>query len=507
MLTKVGQSVHDHDHDHELDAFALPLDPVNVGSYSLAMAANGMKGGGRGKPVPLVSRRPGDVPPPHNPEAEAGVLGAILQDSAAMAAAVESVRSEDFYLPSHQKIMAAMTTLFEKGVAIDLVTVADALRDKAELETVGGMVYLTSLESQARASASVEYYSNIIKDKAAVRRMITTASAIVSEGYAQDYEPADFLDRSEQSVFAVGDERLRGKEKRLDKVLEDAVLRIENLYERGDGITGIPTDYKGLDRLLLGFQRSDFIVIAARPSMGKTSFALNLAVNATCRGSNRFSVLFCSLEMSEPQVANRILCIYKRVDSNRLRSGFLAAQELEQFRAARNELADRLLFIDDSSKLNVLELRAKARRMKVRGELDMIMVDYLQLMEPVDKRISREQQISEISRSLKALAKELDVPVVALAQLSRAPETRPGKDKRPFLSDLRESGAIEQDADVVVFLYRPEYYEKEQTKPEDRGVMEVIISKQRNGPIGTVKLGFIPDTMLVTNLKESVSAD
>jgi len=445
--------------------------------------------------------RPGDATPPHNPEAEAGVLGAVLLDTAAMSTVVENVKSDDFYDPSHQKIMAAMIALFEKDVNVDVVTVADTLRDRGELDSVGGVVRLAGLESQAKASASVEYYSKIIRDKAAVRRMIGTASTIVSEGYSTEYEPAEYLDRAEQAVFDVGDARIRTKEKRLDRVLADAVDRIETLYERGESVTGIPTDYQALDRLLLGFQPSDFVVIASRPSMGKTSLAINMAVNATCRGSNRHSVLFCSIEMSEQQVANRVLCVYKRVDSNRLRRGFLAASELEQFRAARDELADRNLFIDDSPKLNILELRAKARRLKARGELDMVMVDYLQLMDPVDKKISREQQISEISRSLKALAKELDIPVVALSQLSRAPETRPGKDKRPILSDLRESGAIEQDADVVMFLYRPEYYEKDETKPEDRGVMEVIVAKQRNGPVGIVKLGFVLDTMQVLTLK------
>lgn len=478
----------------------VPLDPPYRPSYSLSMASNGFKASGGGKPLPLVSRRPGDVPPPHNPEAEAGVLGAILLDSSAMADAVENVRVDDFYDPAHQKIMSAMLELFEKDAAIDVITVSDVLRNRGELESVGGVVFITSLESQAKASASVEYYATIIRDKAAIRRMINTASAIVSEGYSSEYEPGDFLDRAEQAVFAVGDERLRSKEKRLDKVLADAVRRIEMQVARSESVTGIATGYSGLDRLLLGFQPSDLVVIAARPSMGKTSFALNLAVNASCLGTNRKAILFCSLEMSEPQVANRILCIYKRIDSGRIRRGFLGSEELDQLRAARDDLADRLLFIDDTAKLNVLELRAKARRMKARGELDMIMVDYLQLMDPVDKRVSREQQISEISRSLKALAKELDIPVIALSQLSRAPEARPKKERRPLLSDLRESGAIEQDADLVMFLYRAEYYEKEQTKPEDQGVMEVIVAKQRNGPTGTVRLLFIPDTMVVSNI-------
>ena len=444
--------------------------------------------------------RPAEVPPPHHIEAEQALLGTILQAPQALPIAIEWVHPEDFYQPAHQRIMAAMQHLFEKGAAADVVTVADALLSQGELDAAGGHAYLSRLEAEARPTASIEYYAKIVRDKALVRRMIETAGSIVSEGYSSEYEPEEYLDRAEHKVFSVRDERARGRVRRLDEVLREAVMRIEAAHDRGERITGISTGYPPLDHLLLGFQDSDLIIIAARPSMGKTSFALNLAVNASCY-SNPKHVLFCSLEMSEQQVADRILCIYGGMESQRVRAGFLAPSELAHIREVREQLKGAPLYVDDTPKLSVLELRAKARRLKARGELDLVMVDYLQLMEPADKRVSREQQVSEISRSLKALAKELHVPVIALSQLSRAPETRPGKDKRPHLADLRESGAIEQDADVVMFLYRPEYYEKEQTREEDKGVLEVLIEKQRNGPTGKVRLGFLMETMLVTLLK------
>ncbi len=443
--------------------------------------------------------KPGEVPPPHHVEAEMSLLGTILQEPASLSVAVEHVAPEDFYVPAHQKVMEAMLRLFEKGVASDVVTVADALMGRGELEAVGGVAYLARLEAEAKATASVEYYAKIVRDKALMRRMIDAAATIVAEGYSGEYESEEYLDRAEQKVFSVGDERMRGRVRRLDEVLRTAVTRIQSLYDRGEHVTGIPTRYEALDRLLLGFQDSDLIIVAARPSMGKTSFALNLAVNASCY-SNPRHVLFCSLEMAEQQIADRILCIYRGLDSNRLRRGFLAQSELSAVRETRELLRNAPLYIDDSPRLSVLELRAKARRLRARGELDMVIVDYLQLMEPTDKKVSREQQVSEISRSLKSLAKELNIPVVALSQLNRAPETRPGKDKRPQLSDLRESGALEQDADVVIFLYRPEYYLREQTEEKDRGILEVIVAKQRNGPTGTARLAFLPETMQVANV-------
>lgn len=444
--------------------------------------------------------RPGEIPPPHHVEAEMSLLGTILQDPGSVSVAVEHVSPDDFYVPAHQKVMEAMIRLFEKGVVTDVVTVADALMDRGELEAVGGAAYLSRLEAEAKATASVEYYAKIVRDKALVRRMIDAASTIVSEGYSSEYEPDEYLDRAEHKVFSVGDQRVRGHVRRLDEVLRTAVTRIQSLYDRGEHVTGIPTRYHALDRLLLGFQDSDLILIAARPSIGKTAFALNLAINATCY-SNPRHVLFCSLEMTEQQIADRIFCIYRGLDSDRVRRGYMLRAELDAVRETRDLLRNAPLYIDDSPRLSVLELRAKARRLRARGELDMLMIDYLQLMEPADKKVNREQQVAEISRSLKALAKEMNIPVVALSQLSRAPETRAGRDKRPQLSDLRESGALEQDADVVMFLYRPEKTEGDQVKEEDRGILEVIVAKQRNGPTGKARLGFLSETMQVANLQ------
>jgi len=451
-----------------------------------------------GSDVPRLQSRPGDVPPPHSPEAESGLLGAILVDQSALSTALEYTRSDDFFHPANAKVMAAMVHLFEKGIGIDTITVSDRLRDAGELDAVGGPVYLGKLVSEAASPVSAEYYARIIGDKAAVRSMIATASAIVSEGYASELEPREFLDRSEQRLMAAGEERRQGVMRPLNEALDRAVELIEGRRERGDHVVGVPSGYHDLDSALLGFQPSDLVILAARPSMGKTSVALNIALNAARDAGKK--VMFCSLEMSEDQLASRLLAIHKNINSNRLRNGYLSASEMAALKEARDRLRGVELFIDDSPRMNVLEIRARARRLRYQNRLDMLMVDYLQLIDPTDRKVSREQQISEISRSLKSLAKELQIPVIALSQLSRAPETRPGKDKRPMLSDLRESGAIEQDADVVMFLYRPEYYEHDQTKEEDRGILEVIIAKQRNGPTGTARLRFIGESMVVANL-------
>ncbi len=450
--------------------------------------------------------RPGEVPPPSSPEAETALLGTILVDQTAFPSAAEHIRSEDFFAPAHQAIFDAMTRLFEIGSGIDPVTVANALRTHGQLEAAGGMARLSALINDAAPSTSAEHFAKIVKDKALVRNMIATASAIVSEGYGAELEPKEFLDRAESKLFAAGEARPTGTIKRLDEALDAAMSRIEHQYLHRTHTTGIPTGYRHLDGKLLGLQKSDLIIIAARPSMGKTSFALNLALNAS-RAEPHHRTLFCSLEMSEPQITDRLLCIQSMVESGRIRKGWLVPAELEHLRSTREFMRDIPMYIDDSPKLTVLELRAKARRMARRDGLDLVMVDYLQLMDPTDKKVSREQQISEISRSLKALAKELQIPVVALSQLSRAPEQRPGKDKRPILSDLRESGAIEQDADVVMFLYRPEYYEREATKEEDRNVLEIIVAKQRNGPTGKVRLTFRPDTMTVADREEEATED
>lgn len=438
--------------------------------------------------------------PPQSPEAEQAVLGTVLLDPFAASTAVEILKPEDFYDERNRKVMKAVVHLFQAGERVDVVSVTDLLRTWGELEDVGGVTYLTHVEGQAKPLASLDYYAKLVKGKALIRRMIDAASSVVAEGYETSKAPEEYLDWAEHTIYRVGEERLRGEIRPLGEVVDDAAERIRGIFSRGQDIRGIPTRFKELDRMLLGLQPSDMIVIAGRPSMGKTAFALNIAINATCY-SDKYHVLFCSLEMSEQQVADRVLCIYKGIDSNSLRSGRLSRRQLEAVEEARENLRGAPLYIDDTPRLTTMELRAKARRMKVQKKLDMVIVDYLQFMEPSNKdRTTREQQVSEISRGLKALAKELHIPVVVLSQLSRAPEVRHQRDHRPMLSDLRESGSIEQDADVVMFLYRPAYYEKDENKKEElRNELEVDVQKQRNGPTGRVRLAFIPETMRVTD--------
>jgi len=455
----------------------------------------------KSRPVRHVG--PGELPLPHSPEAEEALLGTILLDAASMAAALEHLSVEDFFLERHQRIFQAMIRLFENQHGIDVVTVSDALRNQGDLDFVGGPAFLSHLVREASSPSGIDAQARIIRERALVRRMIQAAGTIVSEGYGAEIEPQEYLDRAEKRVLAIREDQVRRSVVTLAEAVDRSMEKVRQQYEQRSPITGVTTGYADLNRMLGGFQKSDLVIVAARPSMGKTAFALNLAINAAvgARGDGEpATVLFCSLEMNETQITDRLLAIRSGVDAGRLRPGQLAEAEMRVLEATRAQMKTFPIFLDDSPRISVLELRAKARRLQWREGLDLVMVDYLQLMEPADKRVSREQQISEISRSLKAMAKELGIPVVALSQLSRAPEQRPGKDKRPMLSDLRESGAIEQDADVVMFLYRPEYYEKENTKDEDRGILEVIVAKQRNGPTGTVRLVMRRETMTVAEV-------
>lgn len=449
------------------------------------------------------SIKPGEVTPPHSLEAESALLGTLMADPTILPTVQEYLKPEDMFSPAHQKILEIIYKLSQKASPIDVVTVTEELKNAGYLDSIGGPSYLAKLLDDAGSSASVEFYAKTIRNKALVRRMIATATDIISEGYSSILDPDEFLDSAEKRIFAVGEARLRGGVKPLSQVLEKAVEEIEACYERRGAAVGIPTGYKHLDQVLLGLQESNLIIVAARPSMGKTSFALNLAFNiAHYEGKH---CLFFSLEMSEEQLAKRILCFEGRIESKRLFGGFLSKSEMAQIRELKERLANTPLYFDDTPKQTMLEIRAKARRLKTSGRLDLILIDYLQMIEPAERKHNRtrEQEISEISRSLKGLAKELSIPVVALAQLSRAPETRPGKDKRPILSDLRESGSLEQDADVVMFLYRPEYYERDQTKEEDRGILEVIVAKQRNGPTDKIRLRFIDQYMLIANIEDA----
>ncbi|HNZ03354.1 MAG TPA: replicative DNA helicase [Myxococcota bacterium] len=461
---------------------------------------------------------PGDKPPPHSPEVEAALIGSCLVNPNVFPLIAAEVAREEFYDARHQHLFEAMSSLFNKNVLIDPVTVANVLKEMRLLENAGGADYIGSLVALSIPIEGCEHYARIIRNSAALRRMIFTAAEITSEAYNGGYDPEEFLTRSEEKLLAAGEKRITKVVKPIGELVGPALEQIEYRKANHTAAIGISSGYRRLDDLVHGFQDTDLIILAARPAMGKTSFALNVAMNAAFR--QRKAVLFVSLEMGEEQITNRILCVRTAIESSRLgtEAQYLTREDMARLREAANDLQSVPLFIDDTARIGMLELRAKARRLKASGKLDMVMVDYLQLMDPSDKKVSREQQISEISRGLKAMAKELHIPVIALSQLSRAPEIRQG-DKRPMLSDLRESGAIEQDADIVMFLFRPEYYAKKSnadktggkgSKPPEAdsrleggisvaGLLEVIVAKHRNGPTGRAALRFIPDSMSVTD--------
>lgn len=430
--------------------------------------------------------------PPQQIEAEQSLLGGILIDSDGLPTVLEILKGDEFYRDAHGIIFRAFQDLFERNEPIDLVTVAEYLASNNQLEAVGGATYLASLAQMVPSSANVGSYARIVNEKALLRRLIQTANEITSWAYAGGRSVDQILDSAESAIFAITEKSLRSTYHPLKDVLKRTVETIENFHEY-QGISGVPSHFSDLDKMTAGFQRSDLIIIAARPSMGKTAFALNVARNAAL--DSQIPVGFFSLEMSKEQLAMRLLCSEARVDSQKIRSGFLSAQEGTKMIMAATSFSEAPVFIDDTPAISALELRAKARRMMADRGLGMIVVDYLQLMQGRLSSERREQEISEISRSLKALAKELFIPVIALSQLNRKVEER--HDKRPQLSDLRESGAIEQDADVILFLYRDEMYNKESN---EQGVAEVIIGKQRNGPTGTVKLAYIKSYTRFENL-------
>jgi replicative DNA helicase len=428
---------------------------------------------------------PGKVPP-QSLEAERAVLGAILLEPALLPRAIELLVPEEFYKEAHRKIFAAMIRLFERGESPDVILVAEALRRDGLFEEIGGHTLLAMLQEEGTVATQFQAYAAVVREKALLREMIRVAHEIVEEGYeATDDVPA-LLDRAEQMLFRISQRRFQRTAFPVREILDDAIKHIEMLYHRKEDITGLPTGFNELDKLTSGLQRSDFVIIAGRPSTGKTAFALNLAAHAAV-GLGRPTLVF-SLEMSKEQLVQRLLCAEARVDSRKVRSGYLQEPEWRRIIVAAGRLHEAPLFIDDTANLSVLEARAKARRIQAEHRLELVVIDYLQLMQGRWRAENRQQEISEISRSLKALAKELSVPVVALSQLSRAVEAR--GDALPRLSDLRESGALEQDADVVMFIFREEEYKPTE---ENRGVAEIIIGKQRNGPTGMLKLAFIKE--------------
>lgn len=430
--------------------------------------------------------------PPQNLEAEMSVLGGVLLENEALNRALEYLTTEDFYRESHRKIFNALIILGDKSEPADLVTLTAVLKDRGELEAVGGSTYLATLVDYVPTAANINYYCKLVKEKAVARKLIEASTTIATSGY-EGGDMEEILDQAEKSIFEISENRIRPSYFPVRDILKDTFKSIEALYERKELVTGVPTGYHDLDKMTAGLQSSDLIVVAGRPSMGKTAFALNLVEYATTHADKAVPAVIFSLEMSKEQLVQRMLCSLAKVDAGRLRTGHLGESDWPKLTMAAGQLNETQIFIDDTPAISVLELRSKARRLKAEHGLGLIIVDYLQLMRGSNPE-SRQQEISEISRSLKALAKELALPVVALSQLNRSLESR--TDKRPMMADLRESGAIEQDADVIMFVYRESVYcedcksrEKTCEKGHDKDA-EIIIGKQRNGPIGTVHLTF-----------------
>lgn len=423
--------------------------------------------------------------PPQNLEAEQAVLGAILLSSESLMTAMERITSEDFYRASHQLIFDAMIHLSEDNEPIDLVTLTALMQNRGQLEECGGVSYLSELANAVPTAANVEYYAQIVEEKSLLRRLIRTATNIVSNGYANADDVTDLLSDAEQRIMEISSRRMSSGFIAIRDVLMDVFERVEHLYNHKGGTTGIPSGFSDLDKMTSGFQSSDLIIVAARPSVGKTAFALNIAQNVSVRAKETVAIF--SLEMGAAQLVQRMICAEANVDASRLRTGYLEGDDWEKMTMAISTLAEANIYIDDSAAITVADIRAKCRRLKKERGLGMILIDYLQLIHGRSRSgENRQQEVSEISRTLKQIARELDVPVIALSQLSRGVEQR--QDKRPMLSDLRESGSIEQDADIVAFLYRDDYYDKDSEK---KNTIEIIIAKQRNGPVGTVELAFL----------------
>ena len=426
--------------------------------------------------------------PPYSAEAEQAVLGAMLLDQQAALDAVELVDDTLFYREGHRRLFRAMRAIVERGAVVDPITLRDELERRGELEGAGGVEYLSYLLDFTPTAANLEYHARIVREKGLLRRLIEVSTGVVQEAFEAKRLPEEILDSAEQRIFEIAEYRQKAGFVRLKELLWPTMERIESLHGGGQSITGVPSGFADLDDKTAGFQPSDLVIVAARPSMGKTAFCLNVASNAAI--TKGIPTAIFSLEMSKEALVQRLLTAEARVDAHRLRQGMLKDSDYALMARAAGLLSGAPIWIDDSAALTPLELRAKARRIKAEFDVGLVIVDYLQLMRSPEQAENRTQEISAISRALKALAKELAVPVVALSQLSRAPEQRGGEHRRPQLSDLRESGAIEQDADVVLFIYRPEMYATDAERDELEGQAEIIIGKQRNGPTGTVKLFF-----------------
>jgi len=432
--------------------------------------------------------------PPQNIEAEQSVLGAMLLDKEAISTVIEILKSDDFYREDHKEIFEAIMDLFDTAQPIDIITVSDQLKLRGSLEKTGGIEYLTELAAIVPTTANVKHYAKIVEEKSILRKLIKASSNIMNMGYEAAEEVSYVLDKAEKSIFDILQKRNMSGVYHIKDVLVEAFNKLEELYNNKGQITGIPTGFYDLDMKTSGLHNSDLILIAARPAMGKTAFALNIAQYAAVHA--HVPVAIFSLEMSKEQLVNRILCSEVMIDSQKMRTGKLDDEDWKKMALALNHLSEAPIYIDDTAGVSITDIRAKCRRMKIEKNLGLVIIDYLQLLQGKSRAENRQQEISEISRSLKILAKEINVPVITLSQLSRAPETR--TDHRPILSDLRESGAIEQDADIVMFLYRDDYYNEDSDK---KNISEIIIAKHRNGSTGTVELKWFGEYTKFANIE------
>ena len=434
-----------------------------------------------------------DKIPPQALEVERTVLGSMLIDQSAAVTAMTVLTEDCFYATQNRQIFQCMMSMFEKGVPLDILTVADELKKRNTFESAGAEPYLSELAQNVATAANIEHHARILLEKSTLRQLISATGDIATNCFSSEAEAQEILDKAEARIFAISESRIKNTFESLQQLLPRTFEDIAN-YSKG-GVQGVPTGFKDLDEMTSGLQKGDLIIVAGRPSMGKTAFALSMALHAAVVAKHSTAIF--SLEMSKAQLVQRMLCGEARIDMHALRSGRLPQRDFPKLSIAAGPLSESPMFIDDTPGIGVLELRAKARRLKAQHNLSLVIIDYLQLMDASVRMENRQQEISQISRSLKGIAKELEVPVIALSQLSRAPEQR-GGDHRPQLSDLRESGAIEQDADVVMFVFREEFYSKDD--PSKQGVAEIIIGKQRNGPTGSVNLAFVKQYARFENL-------
>ena len=433
--------------------------------------------------------------PPQDIEAEQAVVGSMLTDQDAVVAAIETLKPEDFYREDNKIIYEAILNIYNRAEPIDIITLKSELSSMGKLDAVGGLEYIAQLPDKVPTTSNVDRYIKIVQDKAMLRNLIKTANEIISLGYDQTEDVEDVMDHAEKKIFDVMQRKNQKGYTSIKDILIESFTKLEELYNQKQHVTGVPTGFIELDKKTAGLHGSELILIAARPAMGKSAFALNIGTYAATRAN--IPVAIFSLEMSKDQIGNRILCSEALVDSNNVRTGELNDEELSKLAETSGELSQAQIFVDDTPGISVMEIRAKCRKLKLEKNIGLVIIDYLQLIQGSGKSSSREQEIAEISRSLKILAKEIDVPVIALSQLSRAVESRP--DHRPMLSDLRESGSIEQDADIVMFLYRDDYYNEESEK---KNIAEVIIAKQRSGSTGTVELAWLGNYTKFANLEK-----